>query len=568
MTEPATSSNTERSNIQVRVLLPGLIEVHRSADGETRLSVNWRNLAIGGTLALLAAWLCFTSAAYFHVKYRRGYEEASFWKTMILPLVWDDFEKERGQFYIQKAFEMLEEGHLLEAITNFRSGLVRYPEHAKARLTLAEIYELVFERPSLAISLLEDGLSFTKKWNASERNEYFQSTLLCAWRNRSYQKVIEIITRFEEIYPLSNYESDDLRIAYILATSYRNTGNLNSARDVIERYQLNRTSSGLVLTAQMKWDEGDQDSAIKLLSDNIRNYEEQSVIFEKIIDFNRQLKRVDGVRLYSNLYRTYLPDNYLSTIAYLTYYYENEPEEREVLEDRIHTFVDTFSENRLALKHLATLAAKHGDTSTVELILEKFQTTGQGMDPLVMRFIKIESMVRAGEYASAISDLAKIENSPDFQLSPDHQSIVHAIKAAAYYGLDNKTYLRMQLDQLLESPDFKLARYFSLSDFFIEVGAPELSLEIMERCMQTRETNPDVKQSFVEIHLKTNNSDKLSESALTAMQDRRLPNHLLKDTYRKLGSDRNIFVQDREEVLRKIESQLSSEYLFETPEEI
>ena len=117
----------------------------------------------------------------------------------------------------------------------------------------------------------------------------------------------------------------------------------------------------------------------------------------------------------------------------------------------------------------------------------------------------------------------------------------------------------MELDQLLESPYYKLARYFSISDFFLEVGAPELSLEIMERCMETRASNPNVTQSFVAIHLQSNDADELSEKAKIAMQERRLPSHLLKQSYLKLASDKNTFVKGREEVLHKIETEFEGD---------
>ena len=555
-------SEMEFDNVQVRVLIPGLLYLHRNAVGEIKLVPKWKNLLLVSILLIVGTWVTFASVAYFHIKYRRNYEQASFLKTMILPLVWDSFEDERGQFYINSAFERTEQGDILSAINYFRAGLIRVPNHLKARLTLAEIYELVFERPNLAMSLLEDGLSYMNLADVSERYEYFEATLMCAWRNKFDEKVIKIISEFEKLYSLSLHETEDLRLAFILASSYRNHGDLESARKVIEDYQLNRTSSGLVLTAQMLWDEGLQQDALELLTQNLPNYEEQSFIFEKIIDFYSDLNDTDQVRLFSNLYRAAQPENYLSTIRYLTYFYEYEPEEHQAIDNRVQDYLFDFSENRLALKHLATVAARYGDTGTVDNVFSHYQRVGHQIDSLMIRFIRAESKVRSGHYSEALQDLETIENDPEVTLTQDHQSIIHSISAAAYFGLDDETYLRIHLDQLLESPEFKLARYFAISDFFIEVGAPDLALEVMERCMQTRATNPDVKQSFVEIHLKTNNTDELSERARDAMENRRLPSQLLKGTYRKLGSDRNAFVAGRDTILRAIEAQLDWDYLL------
>jgi len=556
------------NSYNTRVLIPWILIVRRNKDGKTKLIVKWRNLILLLFSTLTLGWIALFSTAFFHLKYQRGYTEVSYFKTLALPFIWDEFNRERGQFYLEKAFESLEEGDFQKALNLFRNGLIRKPDNLKARLALAEIYEYLFERPLLAVNLLEDGIEYTNIASAEDRADYIQKIVFCASRNKMDAKVIEIIENYESLYGLDLNKAWDLRLAYFLAISYRNKGELDHAKELIEEYQLNRTSSGMVLSAQIMWDEGNEQQAIQLIADAIPHYEEKEIMFEKIIQLCEAKGLLDQMRLYCNLYRTTLPDNYLATVAYLTYYYKHEPEQTDLINQRVREYADQFSENVAALRHLAIVSAKFGNTDNVRLLFEKHQTGGYPLDELLVEFTIIESKLRAGLYEEAINDLALVEQWRGGNFNLDQQSIIYSIKTAAYYGMDNQTYMRMNLDLLLESPRFKLQRYFAISKFFLEVGAPELSLEVMERCMETRASDPAVTQSFVEIHLKTKDADELTEKAKLAMDDRRLPNHLLREAYLSLASDKNLFVSDRGEVLERIEAQFKGDYLFRRSENL
>ena len=565
---PAAAQEEVTRFVQARDLIPGLLYLEREADSTTRFVFHWRNLVFTIIAFALLGWVLLFSAAYLHLKYRRGYDDVSYARTLMLPFNHGAFEKDRGAFYLTKAFQDLKEGDILGALNLFRNGLIRKPDDLEARLALAEIYEIAFERPQLAINLLEDGLRFLGSASESERRRYVDSTVRCATRNKFDQRVISIVEAYQVSFPLEKSNTQDLRLAYLKAVAFRNQGALEKAKSIIDRYELNRTPSGQVLTAQLVWDSGDESKAMQLLEDRLEDYLDKSILFEKLISFCKSKGFASKERYYSKLYLISEANNYLSHISYLTYLYRHDRTRLLEINRVVRNFIQNFKDDPIALKYLASVSAKNGDTENTIEALSQYRAEGHTIDDFIYRVTIIESKLRSGKIQEAIDDLLQMEKENTAPFNLEEQSMIHAIKIAAYFELHNQTYMRMELDQLLESPYFKLSRYFSIAQFFLEMNAPELALEVMDRCMEKRAENPDVSLSFVEIHLKTNDTSQLSQSAQKAISVRRLPNHLLKETYRILSSDQNLHVPDREAALSKIEAQFDSDYLFRNTTEL
>jgi len=535
-----------------------------------RLRIRWGNVLLLLLFLAVFAWISFFSAAYFHLKYNRNYTEVPYFKTLISPFVWDEFSRERGNFYIKRAFEKDANGEILEALNFFRNGLTRNPSNLPARQKLASYYELVFQRPLLAINLLQDGVKYTVDEAEEIQNGYINYLVALAYRNRYYDRVIEAVTFFHQsVRALDSEVINDQILAYHVALSYRNKGQVGLARAVIQSYGLNRAAFGMVLTAQLMWDDGQEAEALELLQDKLSFYNEKLPIFLKLIELTREKGQTEKQHEFCRLFHISMPDNFNSYLSYLDYLYRHEPSNQEKIDELNEEFIAKFSKSPMAFRNIAVLLSKAGDTESLKQLLAAYDGEEQLFRENLEAFMIIESQLRSGEYAETLEAVNQMQEENGASFSLDDVSLVHSLRLAAYYGLDEQTSMRNELNILLESPYFSLDRYLLLSEFFMEVGAPELSLVVLNTCMEKRNaTRVDVTQSFVEIHLKTNNLTELSKTVEDAISEGRLPNYILKDSYLKLASDKNLFVEDRGKVLQKIESQFPGDYLFRKSDSI
>ena len=555
------------TTVRQKKILWGLATVYKLRDDSTRFQFSVGRIAATLVGTLILGWITLFSAAYFHFKYRRGYEEASYLETLMFPITHEKFQKKRGEYYIQSAFTAIEDQDYLRALNLLRNGLLRSPENLKARRTLSEFYEFLFNRPNLAFDLLADGIPFLADQPAEQQADYIQYLFMLGSRNQLDSKLIEAGITLKAELSDTLPESLSALINYQIASGYRNIGDKNRAEEIIEQQKLDRFSEGLVLQAQLLWDKGLEDLAIQLLKNKVSSYRDNPAIYSKLISLLEEKQQIDSARRYCILYQLEHPTQYPSHVARLQHYYKYNRSDTESIEHFIQEFLTTFSSDQIAIRQLAILTSKFGDVEHTRDTLARFDKLALSENgQLLADFILIEAMVRNRQYDRAITEIDRIENeSKHVPINPDSTSILLSLKIAAYHGKGNMSEVTQALNKLKESPVIKIDRYLAVSYLFLEVDAPDIALEIMDHCLQTQEYTANIREALIAIYLKSGDVEKLSEVLMEAIDKRRLPNLLLIDSYRLISSDNNLHIRERSKVMEKIQSCFSTDYLFKAP---
>ncbi|HYD82394.1 MAG TPA: hypothetical protein VEA63_00045 [Opitutus sp.] len=105
-----------------------------------------------------AGYLVGATALYVWFE-RNPYNLVRWTDTLLMPLRWDQVRELRGRMMIAEGLDDLRAKRWGEAHMKLRVGLARAPAETRARLALAEFYNLANRRPD-AIKLLAEGLKF------------------------------------------------------------------------------------------------------------------------------------------------------------------------------------------------------------------------------------------------------------------------------------------------------------------------------------------------------------------------------------------------------------------------
>jgi len=560
-------NSSETKAIQEKKLFLGLAKIYKLRDGSTRFRISYGKLSVSLVLFFVVGWISILTAAFFHFKYRRDYADVSYVETLLMPFHQRNFQKKRGEYYIETAFRSMEAGDYKKALNFLRNGLLRSPDNLKARRTLAEFYEFIFNRPELAFDLLSDGFPSLSGLPEQQINEYIQNLFAVGSRNQLDEKLIN--GGISILSELGNELSDPGKalVSYQIASAYRNKGEVDKAQELIDSAKLLRFSEGLVLQAQLFWDKGEEDLAIELLLQRLNQYKENRAIYEKLISLLDEKQLADKARQYALLYQLQHPQAFQSHLARLQQYYKHNRTDPDSINGFVEEYLNDFGSNAAATRQLAILSSKFGDVDNTRKIIEKLTNKSSENELLLGNFILIESMIRAGQYTPAIAILKDIESgiTEDHPLNPDSNSILLSLKTAAYHGSGDEIAANQSLNELIKSPVIKIDRYLAVAYLFLEVDAPDIALKIMNHCLETQVYNVNVMEALIATYVKSGDVDKLSQVLTEAIDTRRLPNKLLIDSYRLLSSDRNIHIKKRTRVMDKIQHCFSTDYLFKEP---
>jgi hypothetical protein len=560
MNTPSNTTVTQKK----RILL-GFATVLRDREGGTHFRVAWVRLFVASVTLAIMGWIGLFSAVYVHFKYRRGYEDASYFETLVLPFHRKDYERKRGLFYIDSAYTALESGDLRSSLHLFRNGLIRKPDHLAARLTLAEFYEFIFNRPKLALDLLYDGIRYLGEADPEKRVDYIQQVFQTATRNQLDESIRQVAEKLLDEHQFWMPEETRLLTALHLASASRNLAETHRARGVIRDYHLDRLPEGQVLHAQLLWDQGQEDLALTTLEEHLDVFRNNRVIYERLIQLLREQNRTDRALRFSLLYEWAHPDHHQSRFGTLSHYYEYGAPSPEAINARVDDFLSSFRTDGTAIRQLAILASKYGDTFNVEKILSEV-LNGQGtLDATLARLIVVESALRAGQYLEALDQCLALEEeykSIGKSINPDSESILHSLKAACYHGLGRPADVEESLLALFRSPAVKLDRYLAVAYLFLDVEAPHVARRVLEHCIQTQQYNQNVMEAMIAIHIKSGDASALCELLPVAMNQRRLPNRMLASAYHLLVSDSNRHLHERSAILERIESYFVNDYLY------
>ena len=539
------SNKSQTQIINEHPILLGFVVRQKIADGSVRIKVRWKRLTSACIALFATAWLGMAGALYLHFKYQKDFDTVSYVNMITLPFRLDAHRVQMGNYHIQRGIEAIKEEEFRDGFRLLRLGVARSPANLEGRRLVAEFYEVALNRPDIAIELLIAGLDH----GGDSDLQYLSRTLSLLLHHQMDNKVrdlaIQLLPELVEITDINK------TIAYAAANANHLRGNYDAADDYLNDYQLLNSLEGVLLSAQISWDRGNQLAAVEKLELTQRKYPNSDPLLMQLIRYYRERGDLDQARRYAILRNINNPLSYAPRVELL--YIHEKAGDQERVNQEIDLILQLFNDNLKALQALANFAA---DTGNIEVSRKTYEKALENEFNIAeFALLLIEAHLVSGDFSGGLKFADELIKERPEWLS-DHLAVFGSLRSIASYALDRPDLGDIYLRDFITDSSNKAETYVAVARRFEQVKRPQQARQILRAAYERNPNNQKILTQLLTIELKLGNTENLNELLSEFLQTRRPPNELLLSAYKKLASDRFIFTEGRDELLLQISSML------------
>lgn len=527
-------------------ILLGFVIQRKGVNGHTEISVRWARLLGSFLLLMIVGWFCMAGALFLHFKYNKEFDEVSYAKMLtLLPFGLNEHRVTLGNYHIEKGLEEVKEGNYRDALRLLRLGVARAPANLEGRRVLAEFYEIALKRHDIAADQLLKGL----EQSGLEDLDYLKQTLRVLLR---YQMDEEIQNLADKYLPEAPDLTDINRtLAFGAANANYLRGNYDRADDYLITYQLLESLEGVLLSAQISWDRGNQIAAITKLKESIRRFPNSEPLLMHLSRYHRELGQIDEARRVAILRNVSDPLSPAPRLELLYIYNKSgdiEREQRETLR-----MLQQFRDDEAAFQALANFAADTGNIDLARRTYEEALENEFNIDAFALLLIEAHLVDKDYEGALDFSE-ELLKERPDWLTQ--RWAIFNSLRAVASYGINRPDLGEIYLQDFLDEAQNQPQTYLAVARRFSSVGRYQQSRKVLMLAYQKAPTNQKILSELIRTELTLGSTENLNRLLSRLLQMRRPQMDLLFEAYRKLGSDRFIFTPDRESLLLQLSALL------------
>ncbi|MGE9294605.1 MAG: tetratricopeptide repeat protein, partial [Puniceicoccales bacterium] len=422
-----------------------------------------------------------------------------------------------------------------------RSGVVHNPTNLEGRSMLSEFSLLAKRPPEDAISIMRGGIPY-----AGNDKEYLKRYIQMLLRYQQDQEVMDVADNL-----LSKDPGPEVQrlLALAAATAHYYRGDFDQAEDYVRDYDLDDDLEGTLLSANISWDRGQQQAAISKLESSLGKYPNDEPVYALMSRFYRDMGEHAKARRYAVLRNINSPLSVTPRIDLL--YSLDNTDQQERADREAETILHQFGDNEKALIALANYATDSGRVDLARRIYETALENDFNIAPFAL--LLVEAHITSSDYQGAINfteELAK--EKPEWM--ERNLGVFNSLRAVAYYGIGNKDYSDIYLEQFLKQSSVRVDTLIAVSRRFVDLGGKEQARKILTKAIETNSDNQAALSRLIELEIDMGNSAQLGTYLKKLLQMRRPSADLLMKAYRSLGSDRFIYTQDRETLLIELDT--------------
>ncbi|WOO41307.1 tetratricopeptide repeat protein [Rubellicoccus peritrichatus] len=525
-------------------MLLGLAIRERGPSGRWRIRIRWGILF--GLLAItgVAGYFLLVTSFYFYFKKVEQFDEVSYWDMFTLIFNRSDHREKVGNYQIEQAKHLLEEGEFRKALQYLQTGVIRAPENLDGRTYLADFFMFGFNQEDRAIQILREGVPYAYD-NPDYLKKYVQVLL-------SYQEDDEVVQIAENILASDPSPEVERIMALGAATASYYRGRFDLAEDFLKDYNLDGDLEGALLSARISWDRGERKVALAKLESDLGKFRNDEPIYELLSRFYREMGDNAKARQYAVLRNINAPLSVAPRIDLLQILSATDQKDRARKE--AESILYQFANDETSLQQLANYATDAGEVDLSRRIYERALENDFKIAPFAL--LLIESHVTAGDYQGAIAFSSElVKEKPEW--IKKNWPIFNSLRSVAYYGLGNEDLTELYLQQFLEAEEVRIGSLLAVSNRFQKLGGKEEAREIL---MQAYERNPDNQaalSSLISLEIELGNSAELGPYLEKLLKMRRPSTTILQEAYKNLGSDKFIFTKGRAKLLIELNGLIS-----------
>jgi len=517
---------------------------YRTPQGRVVIRPRWGLL--GGLFAggAVFAYILGATALFFFFKYYRNFEDVKYFDMYTLPFQMDDHRQKYGTYQIEKALELVEAGEHRDAFFLLRTGVRRAPGHLEGRKLLGEYLYFGHNRPDNAIGLMREGLAY-----AHEDLEYIRTYYTMLMEQQEDMQLLEDAQTYLEDERVPENIKQVIAVFAIRVNLFR--GNFDAAEDLLTQYDLSEGLDGIILQGEIDWARGLHQKAIADLEAATDEYPNVEILLQRLYEYYRQDGQYAKARFYA-VKRSTINSLEPRPKVDLLYILDDTGEEQRA--DRTFSFLkQRFADYENDLILLAAYAADRGKMNKSRELYDIALEEDYNLAPFALGLI--QSHINAGDYAGAEQFAVELSRESPAWLN-DQKSMLDSLRAIAVRGMGQNKLAEAYLRQFLDNTRTRIGYLLEVAEKFEELGALDLARQVYEVAYFNNQRNQPALTGLITMDLKTGNSEGLGERLKKLLEMRRPSPDLLREAYRKLGSDQFIFTRDREEILIKLDAML------------
>ena len=489
-------------------------------------------------IGVIVGYLAAGTALFLNDRHRLKLTGIS-WFDRVYPPNWQDYREARGRSYIELAQKSLRQGEFSKAFHQLRAGLARHPEHQEGRMLLGEMFGAA-GRSDLAQSTLLSGIEF----HFADIN-YLQSTIRFLFSKQQDHEVIQLA---KEVLPKLPPDSPELRfLALSLASALYYRGQFDQAEDVLKTYGLSSSPDGRLLTAKIEWDRGFPELALALIDQLAVEFPLNDQIYRTQVRWLIEQGDPDKARRASLLRRIRFPDQPQPRIDLLYAYHE--ANDTGALMGEANALLTDFGEDYGVVLQVGDFAANTGRPDLAQRILDhaaKLDMPQEG--PSLML---VEAMIVSQRYEEALAAARHIlDQNPEWeeQMAP----IFNGLQAICFFALGDREDASLFLDSYLGLKQVRAENLVAVAERLLNVGADREARRVLAHAVSQDRLNQSALTRIIEFDLTAPDAPELPENIERLLAMRRASPELLRQAYDRLGEDRFLFVEDRNQLLDRL----------------
>lgn len=504
-----------------------------------QVHIYWKRFSLLLLASGLCAWVGLASAAYFFVKYNRGFTAVRFSDMLLLPGRWQAYEVSRGDFLIAKAQADFKQQKMREAFDGLRQGLSKSPGNKEGRLLLAQFYAH-WKRPDLSRTTLLDGFSHHKT-----DSDYLKTLFAFLLKQQDDRQVMQFYQQLLGTDPAVTPRNQLVALAAATSCYYR--GNYDQAESILGRYQVESSRDGRVLLARINWDRGAQDLALTQLRELASKRPEDAEIYTLTITYLREVGRDEEARRESFLRTLANPRNARARID-LLYAYQKD-ENPVALRTSVEEVYRDLVNDPEALLALADFAANTGNVPLARRIYDHTKAHNLNWDGAAL--MTVEACIVAKNHQGAL-ELVRELLKENAAWGKRFYAVFNGLQAIAHYGMGDTEAGQLFINNFLKQNNVRAENLIAVANRLLTVGAKTPARKVLEQAVETDPLNQAALTRLVQMDLDLNNIAPLTANVRKLLLMRKPSQIVLRAVYTKLGSDLFLFSPDRTSLLEEL----------------
>ena len=522
----------------------GMMRRVLSPNGVWKVQVVWSRVAMFIVALLVAGWFALTLLIYGFFKYGREYDEMKFSDAVTFPLKRTEFRTAMGDFNIRKAEECIKERKFREAYVNLTFGVGRNPANVKGVLMLSEFYlSGFFKRPDLALNTMEKSLLHAKEDTQFIR--LYMRTLIDQTEDK------RLITVAEKLLSAGDLKNQEV-IAYLamsVSSVYAMHGNFEKSKEFLVKYKLDKTLPGVLRLSKNEWEQGNREGAIKIIADNFDVAQSKEPFYALLVNYYTVMGDLEKARQYSMLRSIENPFSIAQRLEYINL--QGKTGDKQGVADAVEAIFKQYTNDNSAMLMLGNYAADNGD---MKLVRRVYDVAIQNNFPIgAYCLLLLETMITTGDYQGAVNFAEEILKSKPVWIKR-YEDVLGCLRAISYYATGNVNMADILIGDVLNRNTATPRILVATARRLDSLGGRPFAQKLLENAVERFPRHQLALTRLVQLDIKQGNSTNLDKHIVRLLGMRRPPRELVVDARKSLGSDRFIFTNNREKIMKEIDT--------------